>query len=369
MSNFKKVFLNMNIFYKSLKIILIFSMLIFSSACDFCNNGQGVYVMEESDVYFTSSPVNSSETGIYRINKEGKDFKSIVRNAEIYSEPSKTKKIVYTSFQSPDVKFIFKANIDGTSPEVLQNEKFSNDKLYPIISYNGEHIVVNDVSNGLWLIRKDNSVLKLSDKLCLNTIPSFSPDGTKLAYYEGYELFDSLTVVILDMEQEPPVEITRKEHKTGLNKYRGEALINWSPDGSKVCYAISKDAVTDYIMVGDFASPTDKAYEITSIGAYQPSINKSLDKIVFAARDGNLWIRNLADTATKKYLRLTSSGRVSNSLYPEWSQDEKQILFIKQFKDESDVMTSSLEVIEFIDEEPVSRVLSNNVYRGFWNRR
>lgn len=344
-------------------------MLIFSTACDFCNNGQGVYVMEESDIYFTSSPVNSSETGIYRINKEGKDFKSIVRNAEIYSEPSKNKKIVYTSFQSPDVKFIFKANIDGTSPEVLENEKFSNDKLYPIISYNGKHIVVNDVSNGLWLIWKDNSVLKLSDKLCLNTIPSFSPDGTKLAYYEGYELFDPLTVVVLDMEQDPPVEIARKEHKTGLNKYRGEAVINWSPDGSKVCYAISKDAVTDYIMVGDFASPTDKAYEITSIGAYQPAINKSLDKIVFAARDGNLWIRNLADTAKKKYLRLTSSGRVSNSLYPEWSQDEKQILFIKQFKDESDVMTSSLEVIEFIDGEPVSRVLSNNVYRGFWNRK
>ena len=359
----------MSIFYKSLKIIPVVAMLFLSTACDFCVDGQGSYVMEESDIYFTSKPVNSHETGIFRISKEGTNLKEIVRNAEIYSSPSKTKKIVFTSYQAPNVKYILKANIDGTSQELLKDEKFSNDKLYPIISSNGKHIVVNDVRNGLWLIKEDKSVVKISDKLCMNTIPSFSPDGTKLAYYEGYELFDPLSVVILDMEQDPPVVIARKEHKTGLEKYSGDAVIGWSPDGQKVCYVISKSIASDYLFIGDFNSSTDKAYEITSIGAYQPAINRALDKVVFAARDGNLWIRNLSDTAQKKYVKLTSSGRVSKSLYPEWSEDETKILYVKQFKDESDIMTSSLEIIDLQEEKPVSRVLSNNVYRGYWNIR
>lgn len=360
----------MSAFYKSLRITPIIAMLFISTACDFCVDGQGGYVMEESDIYFTSKPVNSHETGIFRISKDGKGLKEIVRNAEIYSSPSKTtKKIVYTSFQAPNVKYIFKANIDGTSSEVLKNEKFSNDKLYPIISSNGKHIVVNDVSNGLWLIREDNSVLKISDKLCMNTIPSFSPDGTKLAYYEGYELYNPLSVVILDMEQDPPVLIARKEHNEGLEKYSDNALVGWSPDGQKVCYIISKSLASDYLFVGDYNNPNDKAYEITSIGAYQPAINSTLDKVVFAARDGNLWIRNLSDTAAKKYVKLTSSGRVSKSLYPEWSEDGTKILYVKQFKDESDIMTSSLEIIDLKEEKLVSRVLSNNVYKGYWNKK
>jgi Tol biopolymer transport system component len=131
---------------------------------------------------------------------------------------------------------------------------------------------------------------------------------------------------------------------------------------------ISKNVARDYIYIGDYAAPSDIGYEVTSIGAYQPSVNSDLSKVVFAARDGNLWIRNLKDT-TKRYQRLTSSGRVSQNLYPEWSPDEKSIMYIRQFKDESDIMTAALELIDMTGEKPISRVLSNNVYKGYWNSK
>jgi Tol biopolymer transport system component len=358
----------MTFFHKILVVFSVPAMMVLISGCDFCNDSQGNYVMEESDIYYTSSPVNSHVTGIFRIGLDGKNMREIVRNAQIYSRPSKTKKIVFTSYYAPYKKFIYIANIDGTNAEVLKKDDFANNMLYPQISYNGKHIVVNDVSNGLYLIRQNKSVLKLSKNFCISTLPSFSPDGTKLAYYEGKALYEPLSVVILNMEEDPPVEITRKIHSTGLEKYAGDATIGWSPDGQKVCYVISRDKLTDYLYIGDFSSPSDKAYEITSIGAYQPSITKDLEMVVFAARDGNLWVRKLADTV-KRYIRLTSSGRVSKSLYPEWSKDEKHIMYIKQFKDEADRMNASLEIIDFDKETPVSRVLSNNVYKGYWNFR
>jgi Tol biopolymer transport system component len=358
----------MTFFYKILTTIFVLATTVFIAGCDFCNDAQGDYVMEESDIYYTSSPVNSHETGIFRIGLDGKGIREIVKNAQIYSRPSKTKKIVFTSYYAPGTKFIYKANIDGTKAEVLKKEDFANNMLYPQISYNGKHIVVNDATNGLYLIREDKSVLKLTGNFCMNTLPSFSPDGTKLAYYEGVALYEPLSVVILNMEEDPPVEITRKIHSNGLEKYAGEATIAWSPDGEKVCYVISKDKITDYLYIGDFSSPADKAYEITSIGAYQPSLTNDLKRVVFAARDGNLWIRNLVDTV-KRYIRITSSGRVSKSLYPEWSKDEKHILYVKQFKDEADRMNAALEIIDLDKEPPVSRVLSNNVYKGYWNFR
>jgi len=369
----KKVFLKMKNKYNILSAISILALMVFTAGCDFCNYGPGDYVMEESDIYYTSSPVNSLVPSIFRIGLDGKGMHEIVRNAQIYSCPSKTKKIVYISNYSPKAKFIYLANIDGTKPEVLAKEDFANSMLYPQISYNGKHIVVNDVNYGLWLIRNDKSTLKLSDKLCRNTLPSFSPDGTKLAYYEGDELYNPLNIVILNMEVEPPVEIARKVHSTGLMKYTGLATITWSPDGQKICYAISKNSITDYLLIGDYDSPSAQKYEVTSIGLFQPAINSDLTKVVFSARDGNLWLTDFANTK-RRFIRLTSSGRVSKSLYPEWSKDEKHILYVKQFKKDADIMNASLEIIDLDTnirdiKDNKLRVLSSNVYKGYWNFR
>ncbi len=73
------------------------SIAVFATGCDFCINDGGTYVMEESDIYFTSLPVNSNVTSIFRISAEGKNIREIVRNAQIYTEPSRNKKIVFTT--------------------------------------------------------------------------------------------------------------------------------------------------------------------------------------------------------------------------------------------------------------------------------
>jgi Tol biopolymer transport system component len=147
----------------------------------------------------------------------------------------------------------------------------------------------------------------------------------------------------------------------------GEATISWSQNGQKVCYVITTSRASDFIYIGDYNSPNDSGYEVTSIGAYQPAISNDLSQVVFAARDGNIWIRNLVDT-NKRYLQLTTSGKVSTSLYPMWSNEGDKILFVKQFKDEEDIMKRSLEIIDIRRQEQESKVLSNNVFRGFWNR-
>jgi Tol biopolymer transport system component len=338
------------------------------TGCDFCANYNGDYVMEESDIYFTSIPVNSNVTSIFRISADGRNIREIWRNAQIYSEPSKTKKIVFTSMIQPDVKFIYKANIDGTSPEVVKNELFSNDKLYPILSSNGKYIAVNDVATGLWIIYEDKTDLKISSDFCNGTLPAFSPDGTRIAFYEGGYLTNPLSVVVMDLNQNPPVVLSRKLHSTGLNNYRGEATISWSEDGTKICYVISESEVTDVIYVGDYNTENELGYAVVSVGAYQPSLSKDLTKVAFAARDGNLWIRQLADTG-KVLKNITMSGKISTSLYPEWSKDGKSLLYVKYFKDDLETMHASLEIVDISSELFNTIILSNNVFKGYWNRR
>jgi Tol biopolymer transport system component len=90
--------------------------------------------------------------------------------------------------------------------------------------------------------------------------------------------------------------------------------------------------------------------------------------VAFAARDGNLWIRQLADTG-KVLKNITMSGKISTSLYPEWSKDGKSLLYVKYFKDDLETMHASLEIVDISSELFNTIILSNNVFKGYWNRR
>lgn len=343
-------------------------LLIAVSGCDFCTSYSGNPILEENDIYFTSSPVNSFETGIYRIAVDGSDMKEIVNNAKIYSSPTKTKKIVFIGHYTPGVNFIYLANIDGSQVEVLKDESFAQDMLYPLISYNGKHVVVNDIFFGLWLIRQDKTELQLSEKLCQKTIPEFSPDGTKLAFYEGNDVNNPLSLVVLDLEQNPPVVLSKRYHESGIQLRNSEATIAWTSDSKYICYIITDSMGVDQIHVSDVNSNETTAYNITSIGASNPIINNNLTRVYFAARDGNIWTMSLTDSLNR-FTKLTSNDRSSYNAYPLLSPDEKSLLYIRRFNEDPESVGGLLELIDLQITNPESKVLSNNVFRGFWNRK
>ena len=170
----------------------------------------------------------------------------------------------------------------------------------------------------------------------------------------------------MDLTTTEPAIIANKVHPDGLRDYRGDATIGWSSDGTQICYIVSDSDVSDMLFIGDYRSTIDTGYEITSIGAYQPAFSPDNKYIAFAARDGNIWIRNMADTG-KKYINVTNSSKLAFNLYPQWSRDGKSLLYVKSFKDDQDGLHASLEKLDMTTENPEIRVLTNNVITGYWN--
>lgn len=336
----------------------------FTASCDYCGTGTGTNTIVEGDIYFTAVAVNGNTPSIFRIATDGKNMRQVISNGRIYSAPSKDKKIVFISEYIPGVKHLFISRIDGQNVTSLMDDNFAKDKLYPIISSDGKYIALNDIRYGLWLIKNETEVYQLTNNLCQNTIPSFSPDGTKLAFYDGGYLFNPQTIFVYDLTQNPPAICAKKQHSTGLYQMKGEAMINWSYDSKYVSYSISESEEVDIVYIGEYNKNEDIGYEITSIGAYNPILNKEMNKIVFSARDGNLWMRSLADTG-KKYWNLTNSSKVYN-VYPQWSSDGKKLLYSKYYKDDLEDNHAAMELIDFNNNNEI-RVLSNNVNRGFWN--
>lgn len=354
--------------YKIHTIVINLLFLIAVTGCDFCTTYTGNPILEENDIYFTSAPVNSFETGIYRISVDGSQMKEVLNNAKIYSSPSKTKKIVFIGHYTSGINFIYQANIDGSQVEIIKDESFAQDMLYPLISSNGKHIVVNDIFGGLWLIAKDKTERKLSEDFCQKTIPELSPDGTKLAFYEGNDVNNPLSVVVMDLEQNPPVILSKRQHTTGIQLLKSEATISWTADSKHICYIITDSMGVDQIHISDVTSSEITSYNIISIGASNPVINSSLTKVYFAAKDGNIWTMSITDSLNK-FAKLTSNDRTSYNSYPLLSPDEKSLLYIRRFSEDPESMGGLLELIDVSVKNPESRVLSNNVFRGFWNKK
>ena len=355
---------------KILLFCLIVLIISFNTGCDYCGNGNGNGLPQTGDIYFTAIPVNTMQPGIFWIKIDGTNtsMRQVVGSTKIFSAPSKDNKIVYTGYYLGD-KYIYVASIDGSNQRVLLPDiNFGYDKLYPVMSPNGKYIAVNDIRTGLWLVKNEKDVFQLSNNLCPNTIPSFSPDGTKLAYFNGFSLNSPLTVTVLNLETNPPSVIVNKQHSSGLIPFmKGDAYVTWSQDGNYICYVISEAETADVIYKGPYNSVAEDGYQIISIGAYNPVLTKDLSKVIFQARDGNIWLRSFSDTvAVKRYVNLTNDTGVV-CIYPQLSQDETKLIFSKYYKDDMDDNHASMEMVEFnSDGTRKIRVLSSNVNRGFW---
>ncbi|HZY10794.1 MAG TPA: biopolymer transporter Tol, partial [Bacteroidota bacterium] len=199
---------------------------------------------------------------------------------------------------------------------------------------------------------KDNIVTGtiVADVGFANFYPTFSPDGSKLAYVSNKQAdyFALSSIYVYDFKSK-----TEKLLQSGVR-----SNLTWSIDGKKIYYAKHSRDNAHWSNLMDlyvYDLGEEKETRIThSLRANAPSVSPDGKTLVFiAGSDGtlNLFTLSIDDSNVRQLTRFTNGEQVYN---PKWSPDGKNIVFDYSIKDGRDIALFSVESgdVEFILASP-----------------
>ncbi len=346
-----------------IKLILLCLSLLALAGCPNCDlpNDNDI---PDSDIIFTGKSLNAVNPGIFTVKLNGENLMEIIEFGIVYSPVSDNNEIVFWSKRESNNDNLQRFNFVSNSFLGLIDEGTFPKINYPVISKDGKHIaffagynnVVIGTGGPTWVI-KDYPI-------CPNTIPVFSPNGNYLAFLEGDSLEAALKINVVSSNN-PGTLINSKELVFGIIGQRGEATLDWSHQ-EVIVYSYTVHEKLDHVGVWNLDNDMQSyTINVANEGAFNPIVSPDKSKIVVTDKRGNLWKRDFtSDTLTTSWEQLTSVGENEYILYPVWSKDGKSILYTKRFKNNSDIYSGNLEVLDISSEK--TRVICNNVYKGFW---
>ncbi len=375
-----KILFNSNTYFtkkskEKILIIFIINIIIFAFySCEICNNTENNTGASEEEIYFTASPENSKYPNIYKTTPQGNMINNIISNAIAFSSPSNNGKIV----------FIRKNEIDGSNNLFISDYNGANIRLitkdndifsinYPLISPNGKYITFNGGNSKLIYHDVNTGSLfnLISTRLATGSIPSFSYNSKYLAYVES----SSEQNFVLKVVEAENTDILNTKYSKNLGNINfsdnTEILINWSSDSKSIIFTIRKTEEDEvYIINVENSEERVLILKNSEIGANQAILSPNNDFIAVSGKDGNIWLVFIA-TNDLKYSRITNSLGFERNFSPKWSQKGDKILFNSVSPLDngiySTLICSELEYSSVLVKPIKSYILSNNVYRGFWN--
>lgn len=189
----------------------------------------------------------------------------------------------------------------------------------PVYSPDGTKIAYYDASGGhknIFVMDADGSNISqlTSEDPYEETSPSWSPDGTKIAYRTDRD--GNFEIYVMTATGADPIRLTNNVDKDEFPK--------WSPDGSHVVYSHGTYPQRQVYLMDTNGANQRNLTQTASDESY-PDWSPKGDQIVFASkRDGNNEIY-VMDVDGSHQTRLTNNGFVDYA--PTWSPDGKYILF------------------------------------------
>ena len=145
--------------------------------------------------------------------------------------------------------------------------------------------------------------VKLTNTLCTSVFPTWSSDGTRIAFNSSCE---TIQAYIIDADGSNMVNISISEYDNGWPA--------WSPDGEKIALWAYSDGISGIFVI---TMKTGSVANLTTVGD-DPSWSPDGKKIAFS-RGNSIGVINVDGTGLKW---ITDHGS-----YPEWSPDGEKIAF------------------------------------------
>ena len=257
---------------------------------------------------------------IYAINADGTNHVRLTKHPEIDRYPCWSpdgSKIAFTSTRDGNFE-IYVMNADGTHPVNLTHHPRQDS--FPTWSPDGTKIAFESWRDfnqpEIYVMNADGThPVNLTFHLQPDTMPSWSPDGTKIAFVSRRTRFDAnlpLNEEIYVMNADDGANLIRLTFSPFTDWFP-----SWSPDGTKIAFMSDRndEDFEIYVMNADGTNPVNLTNHPSN--EERPSWSPDGTKIAFAsARDGDsdIYVMNADGTHP---VRLTNN-RVRD-LSPSWS--------------------------------------------------
>ncbi len=342
--------------------VVIVIIVLLNSGCDVCNTGDG---KADNDIIFTAFSLDGDDVpGIYVANQDGDNLSQLIRNGILFSAPSISQKLV---FRRPVIgtvrQEIVTAGLDGSNQVAIFPADPIGD-VFPVMSPKGNYFAYGTKENQL--IISDITGLKQNEvtlNLASSTLPSFSPDGSMIAFFEGKVNLGPVKVKVIESDASNEIKVVLElTYDNGIDYRVGEPSISWS-NNNTIAYLISNDS-TDIIYFHDLISGQVHSREfdrsIGFKGVYMPVLSPDGERLAFSGRDGSIWIVEVYGD-NPEYTKVKSSVESEVNAFMQWSPDGQKLIYSQYYGNEE---KASLFLYDIVNS--VEIIIGNNVDRGFW---
>jgi TolB protein len=224
-------------------------------------------------------------------------------------------KIVFIRRGGPRVKELWMMDYDGSNQKQITH--LNKTCLTPAISQDGTMVAFTQLEDNHLMVFSllTNKLLPFSNRVGLNTTPTWSPDGSQLAFTSS-----------VTGDPEIYVGDSRGEHAKRLTFVRGVDISpSWNPKtGNQIAFVSDRSGKPQiYTMDADGTNVT----QVVNGGnqALDPAWSPNGRLLAFTWDAGGEYDIWLLDVATKQMVQMTKGLRRNE--HPSWSPDNRHIVF------------------------------------------
>ncbi len=343
-------------------LIIILSVIFIG--CDTCSNPVGNGGTDsEYELYFTALPLSSDNFNFYKSDINGNYIEEVIEDAYSFSVPSKDGIIAFVREDSNSQNLLLTYNVTSGKISEIDRQNSLFDIINPVISSDGKFISFLGGSGKLFIYNMDDGFLELlTGSVLSSSVPSFSPDGSKIAYFDKE---DEIKLIIKNTNnlENTLIEFEFSDMKTD-SKFT--LIPNWTSDSGEIIFSLFDDELCHTIIANMNGETSIINTNLNEIKIINPSLNQNEDFIAFNSDNGNIWI--CEKKSYPLFYRITDNNDKFFNSHPVWSPDGNKLCYSSTKRDgvyEGNLILSDIDLVNSVN---VSKtvIVSNNCLNYFW---